>query len=205
MSVQDGVDLLVQAVDYLVKVRGRRDVHFTCVGSGPAVQDLRHLVNQLGLSDTMNFTGYIPDEDLLDILSTADVCVNPDRPCEMNDISTMIKIMEYMALAKPIVQFDMKEGRVSAGESSLYADPNKGIIDFAEKILWLLDNPDERRRMGEFGKSRVENELAWEFSVPHLLGAYERALGARSGGLDEAKAVQPATVVRNAPSDHDIR
>jgi glycosyltransferase involved in cell wall biosynthesis len=123
----------------------------------------------------------------------------------MNDISTMIKIMEYMALAKPIVQFDMKEGRVSAGESSLYADSSKGVIDFAEKILWLLDNPDERRRMGEFGKSRVENELAWEFSVPHLLGAYERALGTGSGGLDEAKAVQPAPIARNASSDHDIR
>jgi hypothetical protein len=116
--------------------------------------------------------------------------------------------MEYMALAKPIVQFDMKEGRVSAADSSLYADPSKGIIDFAEKILWLLDKPADRRRMGEFGKSRVENELAWEFSVPHLLGAYERALGARSGGLDEAldeaKAIQPS-IARNASSDHDIR
>jgi glycosyltransferase involved in cell wall biosynthesis len=204
MSVQDGVDLLVQAVDYVIKVRGRRDVHFTCVGTGSEVQALRQMVDQLGLSDTMNFTGHISDDDLLDVLSTADVCVNPDRPCEMNDISTMIKIMEYMALAKPIVQFDMKEGRVSAGESSLYADPGKGIIDFAEKILWLLDHPDERRRMGEFGKSRVESELAWEFSVPHLLGAYERALGTRSGGLDEAKAVQRAPG-RNASSDHDIR
>src|SRR5262249_32194423 len=106
---------------------------------------------------------------------------------------------------KPIVQFDMKEGRVSAGESSLYADPNKGIVDFAEKILWLLDNPRERQRMGEFGKSRVENQLAWEFSVPHLLSAYERALGVRSGGLDEVKAGQPVPVARNASSDHDIR
>jgi len=205
MSVQDGVDLLVQAVDYVVKVRGRRDIHFTCVGSGPSVQALRRMVSELGLSDTMNFTGYIPDDELLDILSTADVCVNPDRPCEMNDISTMIKIMEYMALAKPIVQFDMKEGRVSAGEASLYADPSKGIVEFAEKILWLLDNPDERRRMGEFGKSRVENQLAWEFSVPHLLAAYERAFGARVGDPDEAKAVQPASIPRNASSDHDIR
>jgi glycosyltransferase involved in cell wall biosynthesis len=198
MSVQDSVDLLVQAADYLVKVRGRRDIHFTCIGAGPTVPALRQMVDQLGLSDTMNFTGFIPDGDLLDILSTADVCVNPDRPCEMNDISTMIKVMEYMALAKPIVQFDMKEGRVSAGESSLYADGSKGIIDFAEKILWLLDHPEERRRMGEFGKSRVENELAWEFSVPHFLGAYERALGARSGGLDAAAGVQPP-IGRNAP------
>jgi len=187
--VQDGLDLLVQVAEYVVKVRGRRDIHFTCVGTGSEVPALRQMVERLGLSDSMNFTGHISDDDLLDVLSTADVCVNPDRPCEMNDISTMIKIMEYMALAKPIVQFDMKEGRVSASESSLYADPSQGIIDFAEKILWLLDHPDERRRMGEFGKSRVENELAWEFSIPHLLDAYERALGPRSGGRGEAKAV----------------
>ena len=122
MSAQDGVDLLVQAVDYVVNVRGRRDIHFTCVGGGPSVPALRQMVKQLGLSDTMNFTGRIPDDELLDILSTADVCVNPDCPCEMNDISTMIKIVEYMALAKPIVQFDMKEGRFSAADASLYAD-----------------------------------------------------------------------------------
>lgn len=191
MSEQDGLDLLVEAADYVVNARGRRDVHFTCVGTGPAIQALRQMVTERGLSGSMNFTGYISNDDMLDILSTADVCVNPDRPCEMNDISTMIKIMEYMALAKPIVQFDMKEGRVSAGDASLYAEPSKGIVDFADKILWLLDNPDERRRMGAFGKSRVANELAWEFSVPHLLGAYERALRPRSGGLDKARAVQP--------------
>ena len=110
----------------------------------------------------VNFTGRIPDEELLEILSTADVCVNPDKPCEMNDISTMIKIMEYMALGKPIVQFDLKEGRFSAQDASLYADNQNQVPDFAAKILWLLEHPDERKRMGEFGRRRVENELAWD-------------------------------------------
>nr|MBC8422664.1 glycosyltransferase [bacterium] len=114
--------------------------------------------------------------DLLEILSTADVCVNPDRPGDMNDMSTMIKIMEYMALEKPIVQFDLKEGRFSAGEASLYAASGNQVASFAEKILWLLDRPDERLRMGKLGRERVESELAWEYSVPHLLKAYERAL-----------------------------
>jgi len=113
----------------------------------------------------------------LDILSTADVCVNPDKPCRMNDISTMIKIMEYMALAKPIVQFDLKEGRVSAQGASLYCDNDNQVEDFARKILWLLDHPDERIRMGELGRTRVERDLAWEYSVAHLLAAYDRALG----------------------------
>jgi glycosyltransferase involved in cell wall biosynthesis len=92
----------------------------------------------------------------------------------MNDISTMIKIMEYMALCKPIVQFNLKEGRFSAQEASLYADNEKGSADFAAKIVWLLENPVERKRMGEFGRRRVEKELAWDYSVANLLAAYRR-------------------------------
>jgi hypothetical protein len=94
----------------------------------------------------------------------------------MNDISTMIKIMEYMALGKPIVQFDLKEGRFSAQDAALYADTKNQVPDFAAKLLWLLDHPAERERMGEFGRKRVAGALAWEYSVEHLLAAYDRAL-----------------------------
>jgi glycosyltransferase involved in cell wall biosynthesis len=93
----------------------------------------------------------------------------------MNNISTMIKIMEYMALGKPIVQFDLKEGRFSAGEASLYCDGKNRTTDFAEKIVWLLDHPEERERMGQIGRMRVRKELAWEYSIENLLNAYERA------------------------------
>jgi glycosyltransferase involved in cell wall biosynthesis len=175
MSIQEGLDILVDVALY-IKNLGRRDIHFTCVGGGPSLADLRKMVKDKGLDDMVNFTGRVSDEDLLAILSTADVCVNPDKPCEMNNISTMIKIMEYMALSKPIVQFDLKEGKVSAGAASLYAEPEKGLEDFAAKILWLLDNPEERARMGAFGLERVKEELAWEYSVKNLVGAYERAL-----------------------------
>ena len=92
----------------------------------------------------------------------------------------MIKIMEYMALGKPIVQFDLKEGRFSAEEASLYADNKKLVPDFAAKILWLLQNPGQRERMGEFGRRRVEGELAWDYSVGNLLAAYQRAFGKRT-------------------------
>ncbi len=180
MSVQDGLDILVDVARHIKDI-GRTDIHFTCVGSGPDLPKLRRMVQHKGLEDMVNFTGRIPDAQLLEILSTADVCVNPDRPCEMNDKSTMIKIMEYMALGKPIVQFDMKEGRFSAGESSLYADNRDQIADFAAKILWLLENPDVRKRMGQFGRERVEKELGWNYSVPHLLAAYERCLEKRRG------------------------
>jgi len=173
MSVQDGLDILLDAA-VCIRNSGRRDIHFTCIGSGPGLAGLRKMAQDKGLGDMLDFTGRIPDEQLLEILSTADVCVNPDRPCQMNDMSTMIKIMEYMALGKPIVQFNMKEGRFSAQEASLYADNDKGAADFATKIVWLLENPDERRRMGEFGRRRVEEELAWEYSVGNLLAAYRR-------------------------------
>ena len=101
--------------------------------------------------------------------------MNPDRPCEMNDISTMIKIMEYMALGKPIVQFEGTEGRFSAQDASLYSNGDDGVVDFSEKLLWLLDHPEERERMGQFGRRRVEKELAWEYSVQNMLAAYEKA------------------------------
>ena len=179
MSIQEGLDILIDVALH-IKNQGRHDVHFTCVGGGPGLAGLRQMVTDKKMEDMVNFTGRVPDEELLAVLSTADVCVNPDKPCEMNDISTMIKIMEYMALGKPIVQFNLKEGRFSAGEASLYSDNENLVTDFANKIVWLLDRPEERQRMGDFGRKRVEQQLAWEYSVGNLLAAYERAFSKRS-------------------------
>ena len=173
MSDQEGLDILLDVALHLKKM-GRSDIHFTCMGGGPALSSLRKMLDDKDLGDMVNFTGRVSYKDLLEILSTADVCVNPDKPCEMNNISTMIKIMEYMALSKPIVQFDLREGRFSAQDASLYADTQNQVEDFAAKITWLIDNPQERKRMGEFGRRRVEKELAWEYSVQNLLAAYER-------------------------------
>jgi glycosyltransferase involved in cell wall biosynthesis len=173
MSIQEGLDILLDVALH-IKNSGRRDVHFTCVGGGPGLAGLRQMVKDKNVEDIVNFTGRVPDQDLLEVLSTADVCVNPDKPCEMNDISTMIKIMEYMALGKPIVQFDLKEGRFSAQDASLYSENGDQVNGFANKILWLLDHPGERKKMGEFGRRRVEQELAWKFSVDNLLAAYRR-------------------------------
>jgi glycosyltransferase involved in cell wall biosynthesis len=179
MSIQEGLDILLDVAQY-IKNMGRNDIHFTCIGGGPGLPTLRQMVVDKNLQDTVNFTGRVSDADLLEILSTADVCVNPDKPCEMNDISTMIKIMEYMALGKPIVQFDLKEGKFSAQGASLYSDTKNQVPDFAKNILWLIDHPEERKRMGEFGRKRVENEISWKYSVENLLAAYERAFAKRS-------------------------
>jgi glycosyltransferase involved in cell wall biosynthesis len=171
---------LLDVAEY-IRNQGRHDVHFTCVGGGTGLAELREMTQEKLLGDMVNFTGRVPDAELLEILSTADVCVNPDKPCKMNDMSTMIKIMEYMALGKPIVQFDLKEGKLSAQEASLYCDGENRVADFADKILWLLDHPEERKKMGEFGRNRVQRELAWEYSVGNLLSAYESAFNKIGG------------------------
>lgn len=197
ISVQEGLDILLDVALHL-KNQGRRDIHFTCVGGGPGLAGLRKMLEEKQLGDMFNFTGRVSDEQLLEILSTADVCVNPDKPCEMNDISTMIKIMEYMALSKPIVQFSLKEGRFSAQQAAVYCDNANQVPDFASKIVWLAEHPEEREKMGKFGRDRVFNELAWEYSVPHLLAAYRRAFSKRErkSSVSASADLEPPSGVR---------
>ena len=125
MSTQEGLDILLDVALH-IKNLGRSDIHFTCIGGGPGLPELRKMTQDKGLEGMVNFTGRVSDEELLEILSTADICVNPDKPCEMNDISTMIKIMEPKTLGKPIVQFDLSEGRWHLGRNPLrrYAKPD---------------------------------------------------------------------------------
>ena len=176
MGQQEGIRYLIEATRYIVYEMERTDVHFGLVGSGPELEELKRLTEELDVADFITFAGRVPDQELLEILNTADVCVNPDEYNAMNDKSTMNKVMEYMALGKPIVQFDMTESRISAQEASIYAKPNDSI-DLAEKIVELLDDPDRRERMGKFGRDRVVNELAWRHEVPKLHAAYEKLWG----------------------------
>ena len=168
---QEGLDLLLEAVQHIVKVREREDVQFVVVGSGPEQNAIRRMASDMGLGSFVTFTGRVADDLLMTILSTADICVNPDRVNALNDKSTMNKILEYMALGKPIVQFDVTEGRFSAGEASLYADKNDPI-DFGNKILELLADEHRREQMGLFGRKRVETQLSWDYEAPKLLAAY---------------------------------
>jgi glycosyltransferase involved in cell wall biosynthesis len=171
MGDQEGIDLLLESVAHLVHAKGREDVQFALVGGGPALENLKSLTKQLDVEDFVTFYGRAPDQTLFEVLSTADVCVNPDRVNPMNDKSTMNKILEYMALGKPIVQFDVTEGRYSAMDASLYAQANDPL-DFAEKIEALLASPETRSRMGAYGKRRVETQMAWVYEAPKLLEAY---------------------------------
>jgi len=171
---QEGLDLLLESARYMRTQLCRDDVQYVIIGDGTEVPALKEMSARLGLDDCVSFTGRVSDHDLWEILGTADVCVNPDRANVMNDKSTMNKILEYMALGKPIVQFNLTEGRFSAGGASLYARHND-TQDFALKLGTLLDDEPLRRRMGDIGRRRVEGELAWQHQVPKLLAAYDMA------------------------------
>jgi glycosyltransferase involved in cell wall biosynthesis len=175
---QEGMDLLVAAVDHLIHQLGHRDVHVAIVGFGPHLPEVQADVARRGLEPFFTFTGALYGDDLLAVLNSADIGVSPDPKNAMNDISTMNKIMEYMTLEKPSVQFDLTEGRASAGEASLYARANDPL-DFAAKLAWLIEHPDEGRAMGRAGRQRVVERLSWDHSVPHLLAAYDRVFAKR--------------------------
>lgn len=172
MGQQEGIDYLLRAAQYIIHELKRDDTQFCLVGGGTSLDDMRQYAITLGVADYVTFTGRVSDEVLLEVLNTSDVCVNPDIANVMNDKSTMNKIMEYMALGKPIVQFDLTEGRFSAQDASLYAKQNDAI-DMAKKIVYLLDNPHLRKEMGEYGRARVINELEWQYEAPKLLAAYQ--------------------------------
>jgi glycosyltransferase involved in cell wall biosynthesis len=197
MGPQDGVDHALRA---LAKLRGRRDDwHAVFIGGGDVLEEMKVLAATLGLSGSVEFTGRIPDEDVIVRLSSADVCLAPDPKNPLNDVSTMNKIVEYMALARPVVSYDLKEARVSAGDASLYAAAND-VGAFAACIEQLLDSPTRRAEMGRLGRRRVEDELSWNRSEEQLLAAYERALELGSARRGVAPSVAGTACAGSRPA-----
>nr|WP_281416375.1 glycosyltransferase family 4 protein [Deinococcus aestuarii] len=181
IGAQDGLDYLLRVARLIVD-SGRTDIKFMIIGGGTSLEELRVMCTRMGLDPYVEFTGMVTDQaELLERLTACDLCVGPDPKNPMNDISTMNKVLEYMALGKPIVQFDLTEGRYSAGDASVYARPNEET-DFAAKILDLLADPKRRARMGEIGQERMRRALSWEYQVPQLEAAYARALSKRQPG-----------------------
>jgi glycosyltransferase involved in cell wall biosynthesis len=174
MGPQDGVDYALRALAKLRDEVGRTDWHAIFMGAGDTFDAMVVLARDLGLADQVEFTGRVPDEDVMRCLSTADVCLSPDPLNPLNDVSTMNKVMEYMAMSRPIVSFDLREARVSAGDAAVYATPNDES-EFAKLIAQLLDDEPTRRRMGEIGQERVRGPLSWENSKVALLQAYVAA------------------------------
>jgi glycosyltransferase involved in cell wall biosynthesis len=177
MGPQDGVDRALYALAALRDEVGRTDWHAVFMGGGDCFDSLVALSAELGLTDQVEFTGMLDDEGLLPYLSTADICLAPDPMSPLNNVSTMNKVMEYMAMGCPIVSFDLKESMVSAGEAAVYATGDS-VSQFAQLIAKLMDDPGERHRMGELGRARVDL-LSWERSRETLIAAYEAACSGR--------------------------
>lgn len=175
MGEPEGIDYLLRMVCYIVREKNRQDIHFMLIGGGPAAEKLKALSKELELTEFVEFTGFKKGEELLERLSSCDVCVEPSPTSAYNENCTMNKILEYMAMGKPIVQFDLREGRRSAQEASLYAKPNDEV-EFAENILKLLESPELREKIGGEGRRRMEETLEWRHQAPKLLEAYSRAL-----------------------------
>jgi glycosyltransferase involved in cell wall biosynthesis len=185
MGPQDGVDIVVRAADVVVHQMGRDDIAFTLIGKGDCFDDLVALRDELGLAGHVEFTGRAPDELVTRILSTADVGLSPDPKNPLNDVSTMNKTMEYMAFELPVVAFDLRETRVSAGDAGVYVVPND-VNEYAAAIVKLMDDQARRAQLGKLGRTRVEQELAWSYQQRAYLGVYRGLTAgntpARTGG-----------------------
>jgi glycosyltransferase involved in cell wall biosynthesis len=175
MGSQDGLDLLLESIEHLVKHQNRQDTHFVLVGGGTVLYDLQETISKKQLGNYVSLTGQVTHDEVAAYLSNGDVGVAPDPKNAMNDNSTMVKILEYMAFSLPVVLFDLKEGRNIAGPAAIYAVPNDPV-DFASQINKLLDCEQLRQQLGACGRKRIEEKLNWEVERKSLLQAYEAAL-----------------------------
>ena len=181
MGPQDGVDIVVRAADIVVREMRREDIAFTIIGSGDCFEELVALRDELKLNGHVEFTGRAPDDLVKKIMSTADVGLSPDPKNPLNDVSTMNKTMEYMAFELPVVAFDLRETRVSAASAAVYVTPND-VREYARAIVDLADDEAARAQLAKIGRTRVEDELAWEYQKRAYLGVYERLTGRADAG-----------------------
>lgn len=187
MGYQDGIDYFLRAAHHLIHDLNRTDFYCVMIGRGDAHEYLQNTSKELNLEAHVWFPGYVTDEELVRYLNTADIGVDPDPSNAFNDHCTMIKMTEYMALGIPIVAFDLPEHRVTAGEAAIYAEPNNEL-DFAKKIVRLMDNPEERRKMGTIGRERIETKLSWSHQKPILVDAYKTVFAHPRRGLFKSTA-----------------
>lgn len=181
MGPQDGVDLVLRALDVLVHRMGRTDLHVALLGFGDCLDELRALSTELGLDDHVTFTGRADPRMVAEYLSSADVGLSPDPKSPLNDVSTMNKTMEYMSYALPVVTFDLRETRVSAGDAARYVpftgDPAVDVPAYAAAVAELLDDREERVARGVAGRRRAAAELDWAPQRARYVGVFDQLLG----------------------------
>lgn len=200
VSKEEGLDLLVSMIEYIVHDQKRTDIQFVIVGGGPELHEIAGLCGKLDLSDYVTFTGWADDAALTTILSSADICVDPRPVTTINSIMPRQKIMQYMAIGKPIVQFDTSEGHLLAHEASYYAQENDSV-DFANQILKLIDHPGTRRTMGDLGQQRIRKGLSWQREQQKLLLSYDLVFAIRA----QRSAPPKQQKERKAPKSQTVK
>lgn len=192
MGPQDGVDRAVRALAHYVHELGRDDCQFAFLGDGDVYEEIQDLVDDLGVRPWTTFTGMVGDDTLLPYLSTADVGLCPDPKTPLNDVSTMNKALEYMAIGVPVVSFDLRETQASAGDSAVFV-PSDDVNGFAAALAALLDDPGRRAEMGAAGRARVRSSLAWNHQAPAYLAVHDRlSAPRRRGGRLDRRSAPPA-------------
>jgi glycosyltransferase involved in cell wall biosynthesis len=170
MCEQDGVSHLLRAIQTYRSI-APDDTLFAFCGGGPDQPRMKAMAEEMGLGPVVHFTGRIPDQQLWDYLSTADLCVDPDPFTEWSNMSTMNKMIEYMAFGRPIVAFDLIEHRRTAESAAVYVEGNDDAA-LGRAIRELLLDAERRQSMSAFARARFRKDLAWENSEKHLIGTY---------------------------------
>ena len=178
MSQQEGLNHLIAAADELVNAQGRDDVGFAIVGPGDVHDELRATIAARGLEDHVTLSGAVGDDLVRGYMSTASVCLGVDEKNSMNDRAAMRKILEYMAMGRPVVQFPLDTMKELCADATLYAR-NADSADLARQVARLLDDDALREELGRRAYERVYDGLMWHQQVPVLLEAVRKALEGR--------------------------
>lgn len=173
MTVNDNIEVIISTANKIINEMGRKECYFILLGDGDVRKKMERMASDYNLSHYIEFTGIVSYEKVVEYLFIADVCIAPDQPNGLNEYLTLIKVLEYMKAKKAFVSFNLCETRNLAKGAGLYAANSD---DFAEKILYLLDNPKLAAELGEEGKAIIEKEYLWEYSEKKLLSIYEKLL-----------------------------
>jgi glycosyltransferase involved in cell wall biosynthesis len=180
MCEQDGVDYLLRAVLHYKETHGSDDTLFAFIGGGPDQPRMRSMADDMGLSEMVHFTGRVSDEVLKCYLATADICVDPDPLTAWSDLSTMNKMIEYLAFGRPVVAFSLREHRNTAADCAVFVKPNDEP-GMAVAIRDLLLDEERRAALSQDGQRRFREILAWENSEKELIDRYSALLDCAPG------------------------
>jgi glycosyltransferase involved in cell wall biosynthesis len=187
MGPQDGVDGVLRVADQVVRRHGRTDVRFALLGFGDCLADLKRQSTELGLDEHVVFTGRVGPADISRYLSTASAGLSPDPLSPLNDVSTMNKTMEYLAYGLPVVAYRLTETVVSAGTCAVYVQPGDEAA-FADALVELLDDPDQRSELGAAGRLRAERDLDWRPQAKAYVSVFDGLFGLRRASTVHTEA-----------------